>query len=51
MLCAVLSQSVVSDSLRPLGLQPTSLLCTWGFSRQVYWSGLPCPKGLYKYKI
>ena len=40
--------SVVSDSLRPCGLQPTRLLCPWdspsmGFSRQEYWSGLPFP--------
>ena len=27
----------------PHGLQPTRLLCPWGFSRQEYWSGLPCP--------
>ena len=25
------------------GLYPTRLLCPWGFSRQDYWSGLPCP--------
>ena len=36
---AVLSRSVVSDSLWPHGLQPTRLLCPWGFSRQEYWSG------------
>ena len=24
-------------------MQPTSLLCPWGFSRQEYWSGLPGP--------
>ena len=24
-------------------LQPARLLCLWGFSRQEYWSGLPCP--------
>ena len=24
------------------GLQPAGLLCPWGFSRQEYWSGLPC---------
>ena len=36
---AVLSHSVVSDSLWPHGLQPTRLLCPWGFSRQEYWSG------------
>ena len=29
--------------LRPQGLQSTSLLCLWGFSRQEYWSVLPCP--------
>ena len=33
----------VSDSLWPHGLQPARLLCPWGFSRQDYWSGLPCP--------
>ena len=33
---------VMSDSLRPHGLQPTRLLCPWGFSRQEFWSGLPC---------
>ena len=43
MCCAVLSRLVVSDSLRPHGLQPARLLCPWGFSRQEYWSGLPCP--------
>ena len=40
MCCAALSHSVMSDSLRP-----TRLLCPWGFSRQEYWSGLPCPLG------
>ena len=39
----VLSHSVVSDSLRPHGLKPTRLLWPWGFSRQEYWSRLPCP--------
>ena len=43
MCCAVLSSSVVSDSLRAHGLQPAGLLCPWGFSKQEYWSGLPCP--------
>ena len=42
-LLCVLSGSVVSDSLWPHGLQPTRLLCLWGFFRQEYWSGLPCP--------
>ena len=41
--CAVLSRSVVPDSLQPHGLQPAWLLCPWGFSSQEYWSGLPCP--------
>ena len=34
---------VMFDSLWPHGLQPARLLCPWGFSRQEYWSGLPCP--------
>ena len=42
-MCYVLSRSVVSDSLQPQGLQPTRLLCSWGFSRQEYWSRFPCP--------
>ena len=37
----VLSHSVMSNSLQPRGLQPTRLLCPWGFSRQEYWSRLP----------
>jgi len=43
--CAVFSHSVVSNSLRPHGLQPTRLLCPWGFllGEQEYWSGLLCP--------
>ena len=39
----MLSHSVVSDSLWSRELQPARLLCPWGFSRQEYWSGLPCP--------
>ena len=39
----MLSRSVMSNSLRPHGLQPARLLCPWGFSRQEYWSGLPSP--------
>ena len=35
--------SVMSDSLRLHGLQPAKLLGPWEFSRQEYWSGLPCP--------
>ena len=37
--CAVLSLLVVSNSLQHHGL----LLCPCGFSKQKYWSGLPCP--------
>ena len=33
----------MSDSLRFYGLQTARLLCPWGFSRQEYWRGLPCP--------
>ena len=36
------SHSVVSNSLRPHGLQHARVLCSWGFSRQGYWSLLPC---------
>ena len=43
MCCPMLSCSVMSNSLQPHRLQLTSLLCPWGFSRQGYWSGLPCP--------
>ena len=39
----MISPSVVFESLRSHGMQPARLLCPWGFSRQVYWSGLPCP--------
>ena len=41
--CAVPSHAVMSDSLRPCGLQPTRLLCPWRFSRKECWSGLSCP--------
>ena len=39
----VLCHAIVSDSLQPHGPQPARLLCPWGFSRQEYWSELPCP--------
>ena len=42
-LAAMLSRSVVSNSLCTHGLSPARFLCPWGFSRQEYWSGLPCP--------
>ena len=32
----------MSDPLQPYELEPTRLLCPWGFFRQEYWSGLPC---------
>ena len=35
--------SVMSNSLQPLGLQPTRLLCPWDFPRQEYWTGVPFP--------
>ena len=35
--------SSVFNSLWPHRLAPTRLLCPWRFSRQEYWSGLPCP--------
>ena len=34
---------VTQSCLPPHGLQPARLLCSWGFSRQEHWSGLPCP--------
>ena len=37
------SRSVVSDSSRPHGLQPTRLLHPWDFPGKEYWSGLPLP--------
>ena len=42
-ICVCLFASVMSESVRPYGLQPARFLCPWGFSRQEYWSGLPCP--------
>ena len=41
MLCLV--AQLCPTLLRPHGLQPARCLCPWGFSRQEYWSGLPCP--------
>ena len=42
MTVCVLSQSVVSNSLQPMTVALQAPL-SWGFSRQEYWSGLPCP--------
>ena len=41
--CVCLVAQSCLTLLWPHGLQPTMLLCPWGFSRQEYWSGLPCP--------
>ena len=41
-LCAVPSHSVMFDFLQRYGLQPSRLLCPWGFSKQEHWGGLPC---------
>ena len=41
--CAVLSCSAVSDSLWTVACHAPLPPCPWGFSRQEYWSGLPCP--------
>ena len=35
--------SVVSDSLRPLGITACQVPLSIGFSREQYWSQLPCP--------
>ena len=34
---------VVSDSLKPHGLQPTRLFCPGDFFKHKFWSGLPFP--------
>ena len=39
---AVLSRSVMSNSLWPHGLQPARLLCPWGFTRQECGAGGAC---------
>ena len=41
----VLSHSVVSDLFGTPWTVATRILYPWGFSRQDYWSGLPCPPG------
>ena len=33
----------MSNFLQPYRLQPTRFLCTWGFPRKKYWSGLSSP--------
>ena len=37
------SHSVVSNFLQPPLTVATGLLCSWDFSRQEYWNGLPFP--------
>ena len=45
-MCAVLSRSVVSDSLWPHGLQPTRLLCPWiSQARILEWVAMPASRG------
>ena len=39
---AKLLQSCPTNSVRPYGPYPIRLLCPRDFSRQEYWSGLPC---------
>ena len=41
--CACQVASIVSESLRHYGLQPTRLLCPCDSPKQKYWSGLPLP--------
>ena len=44
--CHALLQGIFpprSPLLQCRDLQPARLLCSWGFPRQEYWSGLPCP--------
>ena len=38
--CVVLSHWIMSDSVTPRTVASQN---PWGFSRQEYWSGLPCP--------
>ena len=42
--CAVLSLSVMSNSLRPHGLQPARLLCPWDFPGKSTGMGSSPPK-------
>ena len=42
-MCVCQVASIVSDSLRPLKTVAHQAPLSMGFSRQDYWSGLPCP--------
>ena len=45
--CCLLAQSCPT-LCHPMDCKPTSLFCSRGFSRQEYWSGLPCsPSGIF----
>ena len=37
------SRAVMSDSLKPYGLEPARLLCPQDSPGYEYWSGVPCP--------
>ena len=41
--CACQVTSVVSNSVQPYDYSLPGSSCPWGFSRQEYWSGWPCP--------
>ena len=42
--CVLRAKLLLSGpTLQSYGPQSPRLLCPWGFSRQEYWSGLPCP--------
>ena len=45
MLCCAYLLSLVQLFVTPwtVACQAARLLCPWGFSKQKYWSGLPCP--------
>ena len=46
------SSSVMSDSLRPHGLEAYQAPLSMGYSRQEYWSGVPLPSPMYSaYKL
>ena len=51
LLLLLLCRSVVPDSSRPHGLQPTRLLCPWDFSRQEYWNGVPLPSPMHESEV
>ena len=42
-MCVCVSRSIMSNSLWPHGFTAYQAPLSMGFSRQEYWSGLPCP--------